>query len=160
MTIQKIILSLDRLKQLHTSMLSVSKEKTEAIKDNKIEQLHECLVAERKHLSAIEKLEKKRMEEVKTWALQENQTEEHPTISHILTVTEGEENRRLLEVYKSFLIVLADLKQQECLNGELTRQSLQFVNMSLDLLEPSIKNLNYGESAADRPKRSIFDSKA
>ncbi|WP_371809613.1 flagellar export chaperone FlgN [Halobacillus sp. Marseille-Q1614] len=55
--VKVIFESLDHSKQLHESLLTVSKKKTEALKENQIERLLECLVQERKHVAAIEKLE-------------------------------------------------------------------------------------------------------
>ena len=56
---------------------------------------------------------------------------------------------------------LIALKQQEQLNIALIQQSMQFVQLSLDLLSPSLTNMNYGKEQKDQPiNRSVFDSKA
>ncbi|WP_431804171.1 flagellar protein FlgN [Halobacillus andaensis] len=162
MFIKQIIDYLERLKQLHESLLALSKRKTEALKTNDIDGLRSCLNQERKHISAIETLEKKRSAAVKEWAANEADYEgENPTISEIIEWVDWAERQQLKEVYDAFILVLAELKQQEVLNGDLTRQSLQFVNMSLDLLQPTIENVNYGgTSRTNGPKRSVFDSQA
>ncbi|MCP3028100.1 flagellar protein FlgN [Halobacillus sp. A5] len=160
--IKQIIDYLERLKQLHESLLTLSKNKTEALKTNDIEELRACLNQERKHVSAIEMLEKKRIEAVNVWAAGEPGFEgKNPAVSDIIEWVDWSERKQLECVYESFILVLAELKQQEVLNGDLTRQSLQFVNMSLDLLQPTIENVNYGgTSQSSGPKRSVFDSQA
>ncbi|MFC7062467.1 flagellar protein FlgN [Halobacillus seohaensis] len=162
MTAKRIIDHLERLMQLHESLFELSKKKTEALKTNDTESLKAYLTRERKHVSAINTLEKKRMAAVEEWAASEPDYDiESPTISDILNWANWPERQKLQEVYDSFILVLADLKQQEVLNSELIKQSLQFVNMSLELLQPSLQNLNYGESSKpSEEKRSVFDSKA
>ncbi|GGF31256.1 hypothetical protein GCM10010954_33060 [Halobacillus andaensis] len=162
MAIRQIIDYLERLKQLHESLLTLSKNKTEALKKNNIDSLRDCLNQERKHVSAIEALEKKRIKAVSEWAAREPDFNgEHPTVSEIIEWVAWSDRKQLESVYESFILVLAELKQQEVLNGDLTRQSLQFVNMSLDLLQPSLENVNYGGSLqTSGPKRSVFDSHA
>ncbi|MFG6147988.1 flagellar protein FlgN [Halobacillus sp. B23F22_1] len=161
-TIRQIIDYLDRLKQLHESLLTLSKKKTEALKNNEIDSLRNCLTQERKHVSAIEALEKKRIAAVSDWAASEPDFNgENPTVSEIIEWVDWSERQQLECVYESFILVLAELKQQEVLNADLTRQSLQFVNMSLDLFQPTLENVNYGGSLqTSGPKRSVFDSQA
>ncbi|UOR11670.1 flagellar protein FlgN [Halobacillus amylolyticus] len=159
--IDSIIDQMERLRQLHDSLLALSSKKTEALKSNDTEALQGILAQERKHVQAINGLEKKRMAVVAEWAVASGFMNEAPTVSEILAAVEGVERERLQEAYDSFIIVLADLKQQEVLNAELTKQSLQFINVSLDLLQPSLNQMNYGKPAGTvEQKRSVFDSKA
>lgn len=66
----------------------------------------------------------------------------------------------LQRAYEALIFVLSDLKQQEALNAELIQQSMQFIHLSLNTLEPSIQSMNYGNQRQEAPKRSLFDSKA
>ncbi len=54
------------------------------------------------------------------------------------------------------------LKEQNELNQQLLITSLQFVNLSLDLLRPQDRNYNYDKTNQEPPKKmkSMFDSKA
>ncbi|UOQ94401.1 flagellar protein FlgN [Halobacillus shinanisalinarum] len=159
--IDSIVDQMERLKQLHESLLTVSNNKTEALKSNDTEALQGILAQERKHVQAINSLEKKRLAVVAEWSVAAGFTHGDPTVSDILDVVEGAERERLQETYDSFIIVLADLKQQEVLNAELTKQSLQFIHVSLDLLQPSLSQMNYGKPAGtEGQKRPVFDSKA
>ncbi|SDJ22406.1 flagellar protein FlgN [Salimicrobium halophilum] len=159
--IEPIISDMKRLVKLHKSLLNVSKEKTEALKSNDTTKIQQLGQEERKHIQAIEKVEKSRQNNVAAWYEQEGIRNPEPTISDVLERLEGEEHQKLNAEYEAMILVLADLKNQERLNAELTQQSLQFINLSLDLLQPSLSNMNYGgEESSDKPKRSVFDSKA
>ncbi|SFJ45782.1 FlgN protein [Halobacillus dabanensis] len=163
MTIDTIITHMNQLKQLHDSLFSLSKKKTEALKTNDIEGIQQLLTQERKHVQAIGKIEKQRAQTVAQWSQGQGHPTAEPTVSEILEVLQGEGKARLQDSYEGLILVLADLKQQEKLNADLTQQSLQFVNMSLDLLQPSLQSLNYGGQqgpSGNQSKRSVFDSKA
>ncbi|WP_079527221.1 flagellar protein FlgN [Halobacillus hunanensis] len=161
MTIDSIIEQMGRLQQLHESLLALSTRKTEILKSNDTEALQDILVQERKHVQGINTVEKQRMARAAAWAESAGFAGEAPTVSEMLEAVEGQERVRLKEAYDAFILVLADLKQQEVLNAELTKQSLQFITMSLDMLQPSLTNMNYGTSSqGGEQKRSVFDSKA
>ncbi|ELK47059.1 flagellar protein FlgN [Halobacillus sp. ACCC02827] len=164
MTVNAIVEEMGRLQQLHESLLALSTQKTSALKSNDTKAIQQLLTKERKHIQAIEKIEKERRTAVDSWLHKTGMNMDNPTVSAICECLEGQDKQMLEGAYESLLHVLADLKSQEELNAELTKQSLQFVSLSLDLLQPSIQSMNYaqnenpGDSGA--PKRSLFDSKA
>ncbi|ASF40437.1 flagellar protein FlgN [Halobacillus halophilus] len=164
MTLKTVIQCMDHLKQLHESLLGLSRRKTEALKSNDTNSLQQLLTQERKHVQAINKVEKQRGEAVVSWCEAQGLPTYEPTISNMIANLEGESQGKLEAVYKEMILVLSSLKQQEQLNAQLTKQSLQFINMSLDMLQPSLESVNYGGKSApsrnNKTKRSIFDSKA
>ncbi|SIS42969.1 flagellar protein FlgN [Salimicrobium flavidum] len=159
--IESIISDMKRLVKLHKSLLHASKEKTEALKNNDTAKLQQLGQEERRHIQAVEKVERVRQANVTAWYEEQGITNPDPTVSDMLERLEGESYDALNAEYEAMILVLADLKNQERLNAELTQQSLQFINLSLDLLQPSLSNMNYGgEEDSDKPKRSVFDSRA
>ncbi|MBX0357538.1 flagellar protein FlgN [Halobacillus sp. Nhm2S1] len=162
MTVKPVINYMNQLQQLHESLLSLSTRKTEALKTNDVAGIQQLLLQEKKHVQAIEKVEKQRERSVAQWASEKDLHSREWTVSDLIEMVDGEEKELLQEAHEGLFLVLADLKQQEKLNKELTQQSLQFINMSLDLLQPSIQSVNYGgqEAGKSTAKRSIFDSKA
>lgn len=165
MSTSQIINMLQKLLSLHQSLLTLSKEKTEALKNGGMEELQAILVKERKHVQAIGKLEQEREILVTEWFKQAGITESEATVTVMLDVLqEPNEKQQLQEIFDKFVMVLMDLKKQEQLNHQLTHQSLQFVELSLDMIQPSMKNMNYGKPNTDSvdtaQKRSVFDSKA
>ena len=60
------------------------------------------------------------------------------------------------------LEIIIELRQNEKLNHDLIQQSLQFVHLSLEMLQPQERNINYHKDDKKQTKttRSVFDSKA
>ncbi|MYL33969.1 flagellar protein FlgN [Pontibacillus yanchengensis] len=165
MSIQSIVAIMDKLCSLHESLYTLSKEKTDMLKEGDTQSLQTLLIKERKHIQAISQLDREREKQVTNWFQSKGIPANEPTITTMLeNIQSQEEKQQLEDVFERLLDVLAGLKQQEQLNQELTQQSLQFVELSLDMLQPSMKNMNYGKpntNQADQgQKRSVFDSKA
>ncbi|MGP4077723.1 flagellar protein FlgN [Halobacillus sp. K22] len=164
MTLKPVIQCMDQLKQLHESLLILSRKKTEALKTNNTTDLQQMLTQERKHVQAINKVEKQRGDAAVSWFEAQGLSTYDPTISNMINNLEGDSQVQLQDIYEEMVLVLSSLKQQEQLNAELTKQSLQFINLSLNMLQPSLESVNYaGRTTAsnrNKPKRSTFDSKA
>ena len=164
MSIDHITVVLERLVQVHQSLLQLSLTKTELLKKGAIEEVQRILKNEQKHIQAIDKLEKDRLKAVDQWAAKFGLTDDQKNVTTLLEKVENDRERDQLEQVSTELAkVLVELKAQENLNQELTEQSLQFVQMNLDLLSPTIEQVNYGNKRnQDDPqsKRSTFDSKA
>ncbi|KGX86793.1 flagellar protein FlgN [Pontibacillus marinus] len=165
MSTQPITEIMDKLCSLHQSLLTLSQEKTEALKKGNTEELQAIIVKERKHVQAIGQLETKREQLVSDWFASQGVNGDERTITAMLeNINNEQEGQALQEQFERLVMILADLKQQEKLNQELTQQSLQFIDMSLDMIQPSMKNLNYGRPNAKQSdsgnRRSVFDSKA
>lgn len=160
MTIDTMTILMNKLTQLHKSLLTVSQAKTEALKHNGIEEMQKLLQQERKHVQAVKQIEKQRAEAAAEWFEEQGYTGQEQTVSAMLELLSGEEKEELQRAYEALIFVLSDLKQQEALNAELIQQSMQFIHLSLNTLEPSIQSMNYGNQRQEAPKRSLFDSKA
>lgn len=154
--------SLQQLVLLHESLLSISEQKTIAIKADDIEKLQPLLVKERKHVQALEQEEINRQKDVRNWFAENNFRSEDQTITSMLElITDKEQQARIAEITMQLTKVVTNVKRQEQLNHALIQQSLQFVELSLNLLNPSINNLNYGsKKETESVKRSVFDSRA
>ncbi|MCA0984680.1 flagellar protein FlgN [Halobacillus yeomjeoni] len=164
MTINTVVQHMNHLKKLHDSLLVLSKKKTDALKQNDVNGIQQLLIQERKHVQAISQVEKKREMAVSDWYRERGEIPLSATVSEMIEQLDGGEKAKLNEAYERLIFVLSELKKQEQLNSELTHQSLQFINLSLDLLQPSLNTVNYfnqtGTASDVQPKRSVFDSKA
>lgn len=158
----EIIKSLENLVALHDELLQFSERKTEIIKEGSIEKLQKVIVKERKLVRQVEQAEKERSSLVEAWYVANNLPLEEATVTDMLEKTTDKiETAALEEVTIKLTKAITNLKANEQLNMALINQSMQFVQVSLDLLSPSLKNLNYGDqSEGEEPGRSIFDSKA
>ncbi|ENH98391.1 hypothetical protein J416_00349 [Gracilibacillus halophilus YIM-C55.5] len=163
MSVQTIISHLSKLIDLHHSLLKVSKKKTEVLKEGKIDDLQALLTQEQKHVQAVNQIEQKRIEAVEDWANANKLNPADITVSVIIEqYTEGNDKETLEKNTVELAEILMELRRQEDLNKQLTEQSLQFVQLSLDMIQPRIENFNYGnqQHQSTAPKRSVFDSKA
>ncbi|MFD1038885.1 flagellar protein FlgN [Virgibacillus byunsanensis] len=162
MSVFKIIKSLHKLVDMHKTLIDISGQKTEIIKEGSVDKLQTLLIKERKHVKAIEQIEKLRQTEVKEWFTQQGSKEDPPTITRMLAIISDDEQQKELEAMTvSLTEAITQLKQQEELNQALIQQSMQFVQLSLDMINPSIKSMNYGnKKETESIKRSVFDSKA
>ncbi len=164
MSIRSILSSLERLLQLHQSLLELSFQKTELLKKGDITTLQKLLKTEQKHIQAVDTMEKKRLDSTKVWSETNQMVSDDVTVTTILeALPDGEERNQLESLTTKLAETLVQLKAQEGLNQQLTNQSLQFVQMNLDMIAPSIKQMNYGNIKNQndpQSKRSVFDSKA
>lgn len=157
MSQQPIITALEKLINLHRSLNQLAEKKTNIIKEGNTDALTALLIEEQKHVKAITQMENEREQAVLAFMSGKKATIEevikvaNPTVAGIL--------RRLKE---ELLIEIMKLKEQNELNQQLLITSLQFVNLSLDLLRPQDRNYNYDKNNQEPPKnmKSMFDSKA
>lgn len=147
---------------LHDSLLSISEQKTIAIKKGDMEKLQPLLVKERKHVQALEQVETARLKDVEEWFKTNNLQPDDQTITAMIEHLEDSDQQRALANVTTVLTnSVTNLKRQEQLNQALIQQSLQFVELSLDMMNPSINKLNYGnKKETETTNRSVFDSKA
>ena len=168
MDLQTIISTLQRLEKMHRSLLEIALSKTEYIKNNDLDQLNNILKAEQSHVAAIETLEAQRQLQVQQYVSEKGlQPLDHPTISNLIDIAKDEVLINDLKVLRERLLeVLDQLKVQNDLNQKLVFQSLQFVNVSLNMLRPQApqEQINYSDKEVLRQdrvaKKSYFDSQA
>ncbi|HLR65659.1 flagellar protein FlgN [Virgibacillus alimentarius] len=163
MSVKAIIQVIENLIRLHDALLENAKQKTEAVKEGSLDKLQMVLIEERKYIQLLEQSESDRKAAIDHWFLQNNYPlNNRPTLTELLNLLSNQKEKNELE-RKSHLLkdLILLLKQQEQLNHALIQQSMQFVQLSLNVLNPSINNMNYGnKSKKVSVKRTVFDSKA
>lgn len=166
MSIENIVAVLEKLEKLHKSLLEVSCKKTECVKIGDIDELNLMLKDEQSHIAAIQQLEQQRQMMVTDYLRAKGIAfTDTPTVAEVIEAAEKLEQKQQLEAARNRLLSVVDrLQQQNELNQQLIFQSLQFVNITLDLLRPRPEQMNYsgqevrGTKAVN--KKSYFDSKA
>lgn len=163
MSIEIILASLKNLEKMHKSLLSLAYDKTEIIKNGDMDALDQILKDEQAHLAAIAQMDAHRQNAVKDYLTSKGKRiSQAPTVIDVLEVTSKEEGRRLEEARDRLLHAIHDLKWQNDLNQKLTYQSLQFVNLSLDMVRPQPESVNYTKTEiqgqAKSKKQINFDS--
>lgn len=159
MATQALIESMEKLLVLHELLLKSAAEKTEAIKNNDMQEISKLLREEQKHVTAIHVADNSRQQAA---AVLMDGTD--GTISDVLGKVDGSEREQLIFLQEKLTAVIDELKTANSLNQQLLKYSLQFVNMNLDILAPEPELPNYSKTQTGNEQlgsgRSMFDSKA
>jgi flagellar biosynthesis/type III secretory pathway chaperone len=162
MSIQAIIRSLEELIRSHEDLLDISEQKTALIKDGSTEELQPLLVKERKEIRLLEQAEEKRQSGVEAWFLERQAGQDQDaTLTNLLEIIADEtEQKKLEDTTIKLTEIITKLKQQEELNQSLLNQSMQFVQLTMGMMNPSMKEINYGKQkqTTSTMNRSVFDS--
>lgn len=161
--LQQLKQIINELIQIHESLLTVSKKKTDLVKLKQVDDLPPLLMDENKQLQLLEKAEQKRLQIVTPFFEKNNVAEDNRTVTTLLELINDTKVKAHLE--KKFVTLtdlMVELKNQEQLNSELIQQSLQLIQLSLGMINPTMQNMNYGKQHIDNKptSRSMFDSKA
>ncbi|MDF2606872.1 MAG: flagellar protein [Bacillales bacterium] len=162
-------LLLDRLHKLlniNQELLKLGKEKIEALKANNLQLLEEVIKNEQRCIAMMRHADEERMNAVLAIFKDRELPANDPTITDcIAVITDAKLKEELSSLQNELLIVTYNLQNINDLNQQLLKQSLQFVNITLDSLNPQRNITNYeskGNIVKDKnaPKNSMFDSKA
>ncbi|GGP06956.1 flagellar protein FlgN [Oceanobacillus neutriphilus] len=160
MSIQ-LIHAMNDLTATHKDLLELSKRKTEALTNNKLDEFQALLLEEQKLIRQLEKQEQKRQEAAEAWKDEQHHPAETLTITEILGRLDVEEQKMAEDAAVALTDTIRELKRQEHLNKALLEESMKFVQLSMELVNPSIQSMNYGTASSDKMSgRSLFDSKA
>ncbi|MEH7381345.1 flagellar protein FlgN [Bacillus sp. JJ1533] len=160
MSAENLVVMLKKILALHQNLLKLSERKTDILKKGDIDALNEQMKEEQKYILAIRQLENERITIVEKWL---GPRVEEKTLSKCIEAASEPIRSELAGLHEDLVKVTHELKVVNELNQQLTHQSLQYVNMSLDMLLPQEQNVNYGNPAGTQEKkqtRSMFDSKA
>lgn len=166
MSVHSIITNLEKLEKMHNSLLELAIKKTEIVKKGDMNELDKMIKSEQSHVAAIELLEKQRKQLVSDYLLNKGVSASKSTIDDLINHIDEEETRnQLQDIRNRLLTIIDDLRVRNELNQKLVFQSLQYVNMTLDMLRPpQQEQINYSNKAMEGPystsKKGYFDSKA
>jgi flagellar biosynthesis/type III secretory pathway chaperone len=157
---KKLIKLLEKHVKLHKGLLELAKKKTEALKKGDMEALSEMMKEEQTYIAAINQVERERIRVVEAMVGKEDER----TLTACMERVDEPERSALERLRDNLAAVVAELKNVNELNQQLLQQSLQFVNMTLDMIMPQPKEVNYRKPnmapSSYEGSRSLFDSKA
>lgn len=162
-SIQPIIDIMNELTEAHKQLLNLCERKLSYIKSNDMEELSKILTIERTYIQKTDQLETKRQKVIEDFISKHNIPVVEKTASQLLQHLTNIDEKVILEKQIVKLIeVIVQLRSTEQLNEELLQQSMEFVQTSLDLFDPTMKNYNYNNRLSEQSSknRSIFDSRA
>ncbi|HEY4554462.1 MAG TPA: flagellar protein FlgN [Bacillaceae bacterium] len=164
MSAETLIANLTKIYTLHEHLLALAARKTEILKKGDADSLQSLMREEQKYMTAIAMMENERQTAAK--AFLKKGRAEGLTISDCIEAATPEAAETLRNLQQKILYVIEKLQVQNDLNQQLIYQSLQFVNMSLDLFQPKHESSVYGRPDTKQPQKqqktgmSFFDSKA
>ena len=166
MSTEAICSTLAMLERMHKSLLELAIKKTEIITAGNIEALDQMLKDEQAHVAAIDKLEQQRQKQVTDYLEAKGfASTDKATVADVIEAAEQQTEKETLSAVRNRLLqIINDLKKQNDLNQKLVFQSLQFVNFTLDALQPRPEQINYSGNEVRGTntvaKKSYFDSQA
>ncbi|MCM3618771.1 flagellar protein FlgN [Sutcliffiella horikoshii] len=154
MSISTIISILEKMLTLHAYLYELTVRKEEIVKANKVEELQQITREEKQYTRAIVQLEKQRAE-----------ASNGKTVSTLIETCSPIEKKELLNLKDRLAETIAKIQKQNEINKLLLEQSLQFVTMTINTLNPQPNAVNYEKpvntkKSVSTPARSLFDSKA
>lgn len=146
----------------YKNMLDLSIKKTDIIIGGHIKKLEKITEQEQNIIMKIGKLEDIRENIV--YNIHNNlNLEDEPDMSNIKTHLD-DEDRNFIEGQKEQLLkILKELKEKNTLNGTLINDSLEYINLNMDILTNNTFDATYGEKSKEikaKPAKRMFDTKA
>lgn len=166
MSIDKVILSMTQLNEVHLQLIDLGKEKQRAIIDNDSSSLTKLMTIENRLMKQMNEIERQREAHVNSF-LQEKGI--HSQLNLSVTelsrlVFDQNDKRVLLETREELLNNALKLKQQNELTTQLLEHALQFIDFSLNIIVGVDEDMIYQKPATSSPgpsnKINFFDAKA
>ena len=136
MALTTLIELLERLDEVHNTMLDLAADKKQTIMDNNVDVLIDILNRESKLTKLIGQLEEQRISSAYTVlqgvGIRSNLNLNLTELSRL--IFDPEDKARLLHIQQKLSSTLQRLKEANELNQKLIEQSLTFIDYSLDLL--------------------------
>jgi flagellar biosynthesis/type III secretory pathway chaperone len=143
---------LERLLKSHEELLTLGERKTDVLKLGDMKALDVLLKEEDLQVKKLQMIEKERLLKFA-----------NVTLGDVLEQAELDEKENLIHLQNHLVQTYEALKSTNELNQELLEQSLQYVNMSLSMVQPQSEPSTYGNKKKNpyaNHASSLFDSKA
>jgi flagellar biosynthesis/type III secretory pathway chaperone len=166
LSIQGLLQTMDKLIQIHLSMLELSEQKTNILVHNQVDKLNKIVNKETNLIKQITKLDQQRIEDISEFLLQKGyRPNPNITVGDLIKlVVKVEEKKSLADKQDQLLGTIGKLRELNQLNQKLVEQSLSFLEFSIDLiLGPSEDDVVYQNPVQQHQgikRNGIFDSKA
>ncbi len=160
--IKQLTQVLNQENEIYDTLAKLSNNKTQVIVEGKVQDLDSIVKIEQSLVLKISKLEQQREEVVEIMCNQLGIKPEEITISEILKLAANDEGKELKNCQDNLRATLNGLKEKNELNSKLLKNSLDYIDFSLNMMTSiGTINNNYESTggSGDSKKRSIFDIK-
>ncbi|MFJ7977671.1 flagellar protein FlgN [Peribacillus sp. NPDC096379] len=157
-----IITALEKLIKLHKGLNELASRKTDIIKRSDMDALTALLNEEQKYVKAIAMVDQEREAAVEKFLQAGNSEMTKATMTDIIELVDISEKQELERLRAVLMSEAIALKEANILNQQLIYQSLQFINVSLDMFRPRTQEYNYEKPVQNKQRnaKSVFDSQA
>lgn len=160
---ERILSALKNEKTIYDKLLSSSIEKKDFIIEGKLKELDRIVQIEGNLILKISKLEDEREAAVDALAKELGFPRENLTVTYICDELKDKRCGPLKEITQSIAGILSQLKEVNDINGKLIKQSLEYIDFSINLITDSLEPHNGVYEAkvhGDKEKKvSLFDAK-
>lgn len=164
--LDKLETVLSHLLEYHSTLLDLGKEKITVITNKDIDRFEKITLEEQALVRKIEQEEKQRVTLLKELFADHIPADAFTLENCLQTMPDSLQKERIKKTGSLLLATIEDLIQCNTLNRQLVRDSLNYVNFTLDLLRPpKLAPNNYGSTGKQgapsmMEKKSMFDSQA
>ncbi|WNC17838.1 flagellar protein FlgN [Brevibacillus brevis] len=156
---------LDNLIQLHKALYTLAVQKKDVLIKGNVDELVAITRQEQKLVKGITAAETARLSVVRELTAEKGFTLQDGTLAELIKLTiSAEEKRRLTALRNELSRIVFELRDANELNQQLLRQSLSFVNMTLDLITDTPEDeFIYGNPTSEgyrQASRTFFNKKA
>jgi hypothetical protein len=160
----RLLTVLEKIVKLQKSLHQIALKKTDILKADDIEALGQLMKDELKHIKAIEMVNGEREQIQRQLANELLLPPTNITISQLLKSSMLKDKESLRKLQVKLVEQTQSLKEINEFNQQLLQQSLNFVNLNLDLVLGQQESGNYTDNSSNEEEestsRSLFDSKA
>jgi flagellar biosynthesis/type III secretory pathway chaperone len=160
--INELITVLDQENRVFDSILKISKSKTNIIVEGKVSELENVVKLEQSLVLQMGRLEDMREKLVEKLAVHLRIKPSDITISELMKYIESEQAQKLKSFQDALCTTVNELKNSNELNAKLIKNSLVYIDFSINLFASvHTEGNNYGSTGTvgDTKKRTFFDVK-
>lgn len=145
---------------VYRELLSIMNEKTDVLIDGNIEKLDKMTTHENNIINKLNEFENLRNKVI--FNIQHRRgIKEELDISMLLKLLDDEDGMELSNLRDEFLEVLSQIKEKNILNSSLIKDSLDYVNLNINMMTENEDEITYGnKNKKIKSTRSIFNQKA
>lgn len=161
--VEKLIAVLDKEADIYKDILEISKNKTNIVVKGKVTELENIVKLEQTLVIKMGQLEGIREELIGKISEQLAIEPSEVTVTQLSQILKADEAEGLKKVHKKLSEVLTELKSTNQLNTKLIKNSLDYIDFSLNIMTNTnvLTGNNYSNSGTvgTTGKRSLFDIK-
>lgn len=161
-SVNELIIVLGQETELYTEILNITKNKTNTIVEGKVAELENMVKLEQSLLLKMGKLETLREQSIDKISAQIGVKPSELTLSQLYKHLDEQDVQALKKHQNKMAAIVNEVKNSNDLNSKLIKNSLDYINFSINLLtEMNSVNNSYGfdGNSSNSKKRNIFDVK-